>query len=240
MNSGTEHHLKEVYSLYNKVLQFVNDVELEYKYNPLEDTFHHYIKDDIEKVLNAFSEVFELSSSEANELKETMRKGRIDFLKFINDEKTMLEGQFPLLYILSRPFFQSLKSSVNVDNIYWQDGRCPVCRAAPALSIIEKESKRKYYCTFCGSLGSYQRIGCPYCKNTDSKQMNILFIKDNDDIRIDVCSSCKSYVKSFMTVTQDNHVIEEMDIKSIALDIVAQNKGYNRRSPNPIGMVVIK
>jgi FdhE protein len=70
--------------------------------------------------------------------------------------------------------------------------------------------------------------------------MNILFIKDNDDIRIDVCSSCNSYVKSFITGCQDNHVLEEMDIKSIALDIVAQNKGFNRRSPNPIGMVAIK
>jgi FdhE protein len=240
MSSGKEHHLDEVYRLYRKVLKFDKAVKLKHTYNPLEDKYHHYIKDDIETVLNVFSEVFSLSEEESQGLKSSMRSGEIDFLRFITDENTMQEGQFPLLYILSKPFFHSFKSALEIDNIYWQDGRCPVCRAVPSLSIIEKESKRIYFCSFCGSLGSYKRIGCPFCKNTDSGHTNILLVRDNDDVRVDTCEVCKSYVKSFTKDVVNNRAIEEMDLESLPVDIVVQNKGFHRRSPNPIGIVEIK
>ncbi len=62
--------------------------------------------------------------------------------------------------------------------------------------------------------------------------------KDYQDTRIDACKACKSYVKTFQGMPSDQ-TVEEMDLLSLPFDIVAQNKGFCRRSPNPVGIVRI-
>ena len=243
MNLEVKPHLKEIINLYRKVQEFESEVTLKHTYNILENVHHHYIKDDIDTVIDAFSKIFNLRHEETDSLKDSMRSGDIDFMRLRNNEASLIDDHFAILYILSRPFFRSIKKCADIDNIYWQEGRCPVCSAVPSLSFIEKDTQRRYCCSYCGSVGNYKRIGCPFCQNEDSKKISIMYLQDKEkedyqDTRIDACKACKSYVKTFHGMPSDK-TVEEMDLLSLPFDIVAQNKGFYRRSPNPVGIVRI-
>jgi FdhE protein len=141
-----------------------------------------------------------------------------------------------LLYIISRPYFRSIRRHLNVDNIFWEDGRCPVCNSVPTMSVIEKNEFRKYRCSFCGTLGHYKRIGCPYCQSEKADRMDIIYSENDDRVRVDACMECRSYCKTAEASMLTVFDMEEIDLISLPLDIVAQDKGFVRRSPNPVGI----
>jgi hypothetical protein len=240
MTFEAKSYLKEINKLYKKILDFESAVHLKYTYGPLEKTYHHYINEDIDTIITEFSKGFGLASKELNDLKDLIQPGAIDFMVLRDDEKAGAEEEFPLLFILSRPFYRSMKNQTNMDNIFWQEGRCAVCGAVPSLSILERESIRRYSCSFCRSIGQYNRVGCPYCKNDNAEKINIMYPGDSTDTRVDTCDVCKSYVKTFQAPLVEKHSMDEIDLISLPFDIVAQSKGFRRRSPNPIGMLQIQ
>jgi FdhE protein len=130
-----------------------------------------------------------------------------------------------------------MKSSADVDDIYWEEGRCPVCNAVPSLSVIEKESRRKYFCSFCGTGGYYTRIGCPNCLTDDPRDITIITLDGEEGMRADTCDKCMSYYKTFEGQMMADNSLEDLDILSLPLDIVVQEKGYKRLSPNPVGII---
>ena len=80
------------------------------------------------------------------------------------------------------------------------------------------------------------RTGCPVCQTVDSAKQNILVFEREEGFKINTCDLCRSYVK-----TIDAEIILRLtpdiaDLVSLPLDIVVQEKGYARRSPNPVGM----
>jgi FdhE protein len=237
-------HLQDVFELYSKVKEF-DAVELKYDYGSLDNNYHYYIKEDVDIVLDNFSRVFSVPSGQLEPLKEAMQSGIIDFMLLPQGDAAsfatpiMSEEMISLLYLLSRHFFRSIRSSLNVDNIYWEEGKCPVCNAVPAVSLLEMGNKRKYFCSFCGTTGYFKRIGCTQCQNEDPKLIDIIYVSDDSDIRIDVCNNCKSYVKTIDQSKVSFDDIEKADLISLPLDIIAQERGFVRRCPNPVGMIAI-
>ncbi len=233
-------HLKEVSDLYNKVCAFEKTVHLKHSYHPIHDAHRQYIGEDVDTVIRAFSDTFELSRNERESLNESIQSPETDFTLLPKKSASVQNEAFSFLFIISKPFFHSMKLYLNADNMKWLDGRCPVCNAVPSLSVVEKETGRKYCCSFCGSIGYYKRIGCPNCHNEIPEKINILYREGSDDIRVDTCTACRSYVKTFQPVLLQHTTIDEIDLVSLPFDIVAQNKGFFRRSPNTIGMMKIQ
>jgi FdhE protein len=198
---------------------------------------NHYIKEDVRAVVNTLSQCLDVDPGELGGLEEAMQSGNIDFISLVNDIESIPEDEYQLLFIMSRPFFKSMKNAANMDNMFWQDGRCPVCIAKPSLSMIEKESQRKYCCSYCGTQGSFSRIGCPGCLTEDPQDITIITLEGEEGMRADTCEKCKSYVKTFEGSMTDGHSMDSLDIMSIPLDIIVQEKGFMRHSPNPVGMV---
>jgi FdhE protein len=229
-------HLKEVGDLYKKICEFESRVSLRYSYSPL-DQAHYYKEEDIETVTEALSNGLEFTTEELEKIKDALYSEKIDFMRLTNDEGKIPEDEFQLLYIISRPYFKSLKNTMNMDNMFWQDGSCSVCGAKPSLSVIEKESQRIYYCSLCGNQGHYMRIGCPSCLSENPQDINIITLEGEEGMRADLCDKCKSYCKTFESSMIADHSIEYLDILSIPLDIIAQDKGYQRNSPNPVGII---
>jgi FdhE protein len=229
-------YLKEVNDLYEKICAFESGVNLKHSYNPVEND-QYYIEDDIDTVINAFSKGLDFNSEELAGLEDTMRSRKIDFMALKNGIETIPEDEFQLLYIMSRPFFKSMKNTMNMDNMFWQDGKCPVCSAEPSLSVIEKESQRKYFCSFCGTVGHYMRIGCPGCLTENPQDITIITLDGEEGMRADTCNKCKSYCKTFEDSMILDNSIDSLDIMSIPLDIVVQEKGFKRNSPNPVGLM---
>lgn len=235
MNHEEPSYLKEISEQYRKITEMYSALSLKHVYDPVEGN-HRYVGEDIENVVNALSAHAGMSADEAHSLKEKMRSGEMNFFHLLSDEEEIPEDEFALLYIMSRPFFRSLRHSANMDNSYWQGGRCPVCTGVPSLSTIEKERPRKYVCSFCGSIGYYQRIGCPNCLTEDGRDITVITIDGVEGMRADACEKCKSYSKSFDGFLATEHTPDELDIMSMPLDIIVQGKGFQRNSPNPLGL----
>jgi FdhE protein len=235
MKTDVKPHLKEINELYRKVCEFESSVELKHEYSH-EKGSRQYLKEDIETVVNALSASVNISQDDLSFINDAMQSGEIDFISLVSDEKKS-EEDFSLLYIISRPFFKSMKNSGNADNMNWDEGRCPVCNAVPSLSVIDKESRRRYFCSWCGSVGYYRRIGCPNCLTDNPQDITVISLEGEEGMRADTCEKCKSYCKSFEGSMISDYSIDELDIISLPLDIVVQGKGYIRHSPNPVGMI---
>jgi FdhE protein len=238
MSINAKPYLKEVQDLYEKITRFESAVCLKNTYDPVE-VLHYYREEDVRTVIDGLSRNLDFPPQELDDLKEGMDSGNIDFLRLVRENETMPEEEYQLLYILSRPFFKAMKNAVNMDDIFWQDGQCPVCSAKPALSVIEKESHRKYFCSFCGTTGSYMRIGCPGCLSEDPRDITLMSLEGEEGMRADTCGKCKSYVKTFEGSMTEGNSMDSMDIMSIPLDIIVQEKGFKRLSPNPVGMIKV-
>lgn len=234
----TKPHLKEIIELYDKVREF-SEVELSHDYGRISDERNCYVEEDVRRVLEHFSRTFGVLAEDAAALGEALRSGEVDFMQLpqLCAKGTQVSGEsFSLLYIISRPFFMSLSRGIDANNIKWDEGRCPLCNSAPSLSVIEKNAVRKYHCSFCGTTGHFRRIGCPYCQSEVAEDMDIMYVEDDKGVRLDTCNKCKTFFKSIEEEKLLEHDVMELDLISLPLDIVAQQKGFMRRSPNPVGM----
>lgn len=243
-------YLADVAELYEKVLEF-DRVGLIRDYCNVKETPRHYVAEDIENVVGEFARIFDLSPETDESLRESLRSGGLDFTRLAGEDAPSAAGLLPggqeeeeqvvsFLYILSRPYFQAIKRCVDADNIYWEEGRCPVCNARPALSIIEKNDSRRYFCSFCGTVGQYKRIGCPLCGNEKAEKIDIIYSEEDQTVRIDACRACTGYVKTVEAPQLSGHTMEELDLISLPFDIIAQGRGFERRAPNPVGMIRMK
>jgi FdhE protein len=109
-------------------------------------------------------------------------------------------------------------------------GTCPVCGAMPLISSLEeKEGFRHATCSFCRHHYRIKRIGCPVCGEDDHTKLTFFTVDEEPGFRVDVCESCKSYVKTIDFRNLDRVALPVLDdLDSLALDYVAANQGYRR------------
>ena len=197
-------------------------------------------KEAFEFVLQAFSSTFHVPFEALSFLATEMLEEGIDptqdpksvwTLSFYHDEIGEEEKK-RMLFILSRPFFLWLERR---QDSFWEGGRCPVCKAEASLGRITGDNRKRLICTVCEFEGPFYRIGCPHCLNRDSRQIEILL--DEEEVRLELCSSCKTYLKVF---TEEHSARYEdpflIDIITLPLDMVGQGRGFVRRSPNALGL----
>jgi len=67
--------------------------------------------------------------------------------------------------------------------------------------------------------------------------LDTIVFENEADFRGRACNACRSYVKIVNRELLSRMTPDFADLISLPLDIVAQEKGYKRPSPNPIGMV---
>jgi len=238
-------HLKETILLYEKVLAFDSKVAaMTDTITPDEVTYPPEIAD---AVLEHFSSIFGIPREHLIPFREALKMGQLDFTRLPFNE--IPSFSFPyheddlglILFLMSRPFFLRLGEMYHLRGSIWEEGKCPVCHAKPSMASIDSENKRKLYCSFCGTKGYYTRRGCPLCSNEDISNITLFTFEQEKDFRIDACHRCRSYVK----IIVDESIIEHRltpdlaDLVSLPLDVVAQGKGFQRHSPNPIGMTKI-
>jgi FdhE protein len=144
-----------------------------------------------------------------------------------------------ILFLIARPYLRAEKERMNLDGIFWAEGRCPVCNGAPVLSFLEKEEKRRFLCSYCGTMGPWRRTGCPFCGSDTPEETSIITAENEKGMKIYGCNACKSYLKGFEMELLAEHSPGILDILSLPLDVIAQEKGFKRHAPNPLGMIKI-
>ena len=109
----------------------------------------------------------------------------------------------------------------------WEKGYCPVCGSLPALSMFIGEGERFLFCSFCWHQWSSRRLFCPFCDNTDSKTLNYFYSEEEKEYRVDLCDSCKKYIKTVDTRQTQRYIYPPLEaVSTLHLDIEAQKKGF--------------
>ncbi|ADU61191.1 MAG: formate dehydrogenase accessory protein FdhE [Pseudodesulfovibrio sp.] len=111
-----------------------------------------------------------------------------------------------------------------------QVGSCPICGSLPLISLLkEKEGFRHASCSFCRHDYRIRRIACPVCGEEDQKKLTFFTVDEEPGFRVDVCESCKTYIKTIDFRALDRIPLPVFDdLDSLALDYVAAGQGYRR------------
>jgi FdhE protein len=115
----------------------------------------------------------------------------------------------------------------------WWEGYCPLCGAWPVLSeYVGLERKRQLRCGRCGTGWAIPLLRCAFCDQTDHEQLGYLTPEGNggeDARKVEVCNSCKGYLKGLATVRAlAPAAILLDDLSTVHLDVVALERGYER------------
>jgi FdhE protein len=113
----------------------------------------------------------------------------------------------------------------------WMHGYCPVCGAWPALAELRGlERNRRLRCGRCSSDWAIPVLRCPYCDELHHDKLHALVPEgDEQTRRVDVCDTCKGYLKAFSTLqAMPLRSLAITDLATVELDIVAQERGYER------------
>jgi len=228
-------YLKSPLELYEKVLTFNKNCK-----KILEKETQNSL---LNKIIDEFSSLFEipyefasfLKSSIINSGKDPFKEPRSILELPVSEEEVSREEISRALFILSKPFFARYRETLKEKKKFEETGKCGVCGAHVSLTMIDEENRRHMVCTVCGHKEEIFRIGCSYCMQKVCEKIDLLV--DEDEIRVELCKDCKTYIKSFKDEVyqkyKDPYLI---DIISMPLDVVAQERGYIRRSPNIIGI----
>ncbi|HET8712153.1 MAG TPA: formate dehydrogenase accessory protein FdhE [Gemmatimonadales bacterium] len=113
----------------------------------------------------------------------------------------------------------------------WQEGYCPVCGAWPTLAEFRGlERKRWLRCGRCATGWEVAWLRCPFCNETEHTNLGSLAPEAGETTRkVEVCDSCKGYVKAEPTVRSLapwDIVLD--DLATVPLEVAALDRGYHR------------
>jgi hypothetical protein len=107
----------------------------------------------------------------------------------------------------------------------WYREYCPICGGRPAFAALTSGSgPRTLLCPRCYGEWSYNRIGCPFCKSTDSQTY---YSGDEGRYRLYVCEVCNRYLKT-VDVREGNMdlCLPVECLVTVSMDIAAQERGF--------------
>ena len=130
----------------------------------------------------------------------------------------------PLLQACARRLASELPAT-------WWEGYCPLCGAWPVVAeYTGLERKRRLRCGRCGTGWAIPLLRCVFCDETEHDHLGYLTPEAGEQTRkIEVCHTCKGYVKGFTTVRAlAPWAILLDDLTTVPLDVAALERGYRR------------
>jgi len=114
-------------------------------------------------------------------------------------------------------------------------GLCPVCGSHPVASVVRvggaAQGLRYLVCSLCASEWHAVRVKCSACAST--KGISYLGIEGaSEAIKAEVCDECKTYLKIFYLEKDTQLVPAADDLATLTLDMLVDERGYNRVGPN--------
>ena len=116
-------------------------------------------------------------------------------------------------------------------------GVCPVCGALPVASIVrvggQYQGYRYLQCGLCSSEWHVVRIKCSNCDSTKGIAYHGI-AGGSDALKAESCDECHTYRK--IGYQEKDFEFEPLadDLASLTLDLLMNEAGYRRSSPNPL------
>ena len=142
---------------------------------------------------------------------------------------------------LLRPYAEVLAELAIRPEPATHDGGCPFCQAPAWIGFRRAEAgesgaQRFLGCGLCGGAWPVNRIRCPSCGEEAPDRLPMFQSERYPSVRLEVCDSCKHYVKS-IDLTVDGLAIPEVDdLSSVSMDLWAGERGYSRSEPSLAGI----
>jgi FdhE protein len=118
--------------------------------------------------------------------------------------------------------------------------RCPVCGGRPVVAAIQDIAgalgSRALVCGVCGSAWRSLRLACPRCGETDPLRLAVHTAESLAHVRIDECTSCSHYLKTFDLRRRGDVLPLVDDLASPELDLWAREHGLARVGSNLFGL----
>ncbi len=115
-----------------------------------------------------------------------------------------------------------------LDKAKWLKQTCPACGGETNFACLdEKDGGRTLICSRCRYEWHYKRTGCPYCQNSDPKNLRYYPAGEKKAYRLYVCDSCKRYLKAVdLRIAGSSFDLIAGPILTWSLDKAAREKGY--------------
>jgi formate dehydrogenase accessory protein FdhE len=115
---------------------------------------------------------------------------------------------------------------------------CPLCGGKPAVGVLRTEgngAKKSLICMLCAHEWAFRRIYCPACGEEREPQMAYYSAPEIAHVRVDVCDTCHTYLKS-IDLTKTGLAVAIVDeLATIPLDLWAREHGYEKLQFNLLG-----
>lgn len=128
-----------------------------------------------------------------------------------------------------RPFMQLMaRQAADIIHEFDVMGTCPCCGEPHRLAKLMNKGEKHLNCPRCETLWKQKRLACVHCGNDKHDQLFYINVKDDEKAKIEVCETCKNYLKVIDTAkTFEKKPAALLDLETIHLDFVAQEEGYD-------------
>ena len=122
-----------------------------------------------------------------------------------------------------------------------QSGLCPMCGSPPVASVVHAAGNlhgaRFLHCSLCSTQWHFVRIKCPSCAST--KGIAYQQIQGGDGaVKAETCDQCGTYTKILYLEKDPELEPFADDLASYALDVLVEQAGWRRATPNPFLMPI--
>jgi len=143
-----------------------------------------------------------------------------------------------LAWIFLQPYAEYLADQREPISVDGAPSTCPLCGGRPIVGVLRPEgdgAKKSLVCMLCAHEWPFRRIYCPACGEEREPQMAFYAAPEIAHVRVDVCDTCHTYLKS-IDLTKTGLAVPVVDeLATIPLDLWAREHGYEKLQINLLG-----
>jgi formate dehydrogenase maturation protein FdhE len=143
-----------------------------------------------------------------------------------------------LAWIFLQPYAEYLADHREAMIVDGTPSTCPLCGGKPAVGVLRSEgdgAKKSLICMLCAHEWAFRRIYCPSCGEEREPQMAYYSAPEIAHVRVDVCDTCHTYLKS-VDLTKTGLAVAIVDeLATMPLDLWAREHGYEKLQINLLG-----
>jgi formate dehydrogenase accessory protein FdhE len=143
-----------------------------------------------------------------------------------------------LAWIFLQPYAEYLADHREIAIMEGTPSTCPLCGGKPAVGVLRSQgdgAQKSLICALCAHEWIFRRLYCPACGEEREPQMAFYSAPEIAHVRVDVCDSCHTYLKS-IDLTKTGLAIPVVDeIAMLPLDLWAREHGYEKLQINLLG-----
>jgi formate dehydrogenase maturation protein FdhE len=156
----------------------------------------------------------------------------------VNDSPPATHSDRSLVWLFLQPYAEYLADHREIAIVDGTPSTCPLCGSKPIVGVLRGEgngAKKSLICMLCAHEWAFRRIYCPACGEEREPQMAFYSAPEISHVRVDVCDTCHTYLKSIDLTKMGLAVPIVDELATIPLDLWAREHGYEKLQINLLG-----